>query len=138
MENSKILIITTIDKKRLLGTFNVRQNYSVFREYIQLIDEKLNTAKTVTSKKVPPTVVTMNSRVEVKNVSLGKAMSIELVYPDAVDPANLKISVFSPLGASILGHSQGDEFFWTGRNGKNRFLIEKILYQPEAAGDYHL
>lgn len=138
MKNINQITITTVDKKRLLSIFNTTQNYSDFRENIRVVEEKLNSAKTVTSRKVPPTIVTMNSRVAVKNLSLGKAMAIQLVYPDAVDAANFKISIFSPLGASLLGHAQGDEFVWSGRNGKNRFLIEKILYQPESAGDFHL
>jgi regulator of nucleoside diphosphate kinase len=132
------LIVTTLDKKRLMCLFAQKTPQAPLWENVKLIAEKLDTAKTVTSKKVPPSVVTMNSRVEVRNLSLGRALSIELVYPDAADAVNHKISVLSPLGAAMLGYSQGDEFVWEGKSTKNRFLIEKILYQPEAAGDYHL
>ena len=43
---------------------------------------------------------------------LGRAMSVELVYPEVVDAAKFKISIFSSLEASISGYSQGDEFVW--------------------------
>lgn len=138
MKTLNSLIITSVDKKRILDIFNAQRSHSDLLENLKVIAEKLGTAKTVASKKVPPTVVTMNSKVLVKNLSLGRAMSVELVYPDAVDAARFKISVFSPLGASMFGYSQGDEFVWTGKNGRNRFFIEKIMYQPESAGDYHL
>ncbi|EMR03256.1 nucleoside diphosphate kinase regulator [Cesiribacter andamanensis] len=138
MKEVQTLIVNSLDKKRLSKLFPVQQSYAELRDNIKLLEEKLGTAKTLTAKKVPPTVVTMNSRVEVKNLSLGRAMAVELVYPDAVDAARFKISIFSPLGAAIFGYSQGDEFLWAGRSGKNRFRIEKVLYQPESAGDYHL
>ncbi|WP_224995083.1 GreA/GreB family elongation factor [Cesiribacter sp. SM1] len=138
MKGHNNLIITTLDKKRLMSLFKLNNNNTSLWENVRLIAEKLGTAKTVSSKKVPSSVITMNSRVEIRNVSQGKALSIELVYPDAADAVNHKISVLSPLGAAMLGYSQGDEFVWTGKSIKSRFIIEKVLYQPEAAGDYHL
>lgn len=138
MKGINKLVITSLDKKRLMGLFDHKKNYASLWENLKLIEDKLSSAKTVTSKKVPPSVVTMNSKVEIMNISLRKALSIELVYPDAADAVNNKVSILSPLGAAMLGYSQGDEFVWAGKGIKSRFVIEKILYQPEAAGDYHL
>ena len=40
------------------------------------------------------------------------------------------------LGVAILGYRVGDEFEWEVPSGKRHLRIEKILYQPEAAGHY--
>jgi regulator of nucleoside diphosphate kinase len=131
------ITITKMDQKRLQNFFTKKQNTFELKNNIKIVEEKLN-LKPVDPKKIPPTVVTMNSKVAVKNLLMNKTFTFELVYPDAVDISKNKISIFSPIGASMFGHSQGDEFAWTGGNGKNKFLIEKIIYQPESAGDYHL
>ena len=131
------ITITKMDQKRLRNFFTKKQNTFELKNNIKIVEEKLS-LKPINSKKVAPTVVTMNSKVAVKNLLMNKTFTFELVYPDAVDISNNKISIFSPIGASMFGHSQGDEFAWIGGNGKNKFLIEKIIYQPESAGDYHL
>lgn len=137
MKTLNKITITKSDQNRLQPYFNKPNNFDL-RDNLKIVEKKLNAAKAVDSKKVPPTVVTMNSKVMVRNVFLRKTFSLELVYPDHVDATNFKISIFSPLGASMFGYSQGDEFIWSGKNGKNKFVIEKIIYQPESAGDYHL
>jgi regulator of nucleoside diphosphate kinase len=48
------------------------------------------------------------------------------------------VSVFSPVGTAILGFREGDRIHWPGTDGHISIEIEKVLYQPEAAGDFHL
>lgn len=138
MKTLNKITLSKMDKERLLGILPTQQNNTIFRDNIRLIEEKFNTAKVVNPNEIPPDVVTMNSRVEVKNLSFNKTVAVELVYPGAVDAKYFKISVLSPLGASMLGYALGDEFTWEGKSTRNRFVIEKILYQPESAGDFHL
>lgn len=42
------------------------------------------------------------------------------------------------LGTAILGCSEGDGIRWDAPSGILDIEIKKLLYQPEAAGDYHL
>jgi len=44
----------------------------------------------------------------------------------------------SPIGAAILGYAAGDTIERTVPDGVRKILIEAVLYQPEAAGHYHL
>lgn len=131
------LTVTKADLERLQKFFYSHNDFEV-KPNIKLVEEKINAANKVDSKSVAPNVVTMNSKVKVKNKALGKSFSLELVYPDAVDTTNFKISIFSPIGASMYGYAQGDEFVWYGGNGKNSFVIEEVTYQPESAGHYDL
>lgn len=84
---------------------------------------------------IPPTVVTMNSRVLCVEEDTGKEHVVRLVYPrDANGPAG-DVSVLAPVGAALLGLSIGQSIDWPVPGGRMvRIRVEKILYQPEAAG----
>ncbi|MEN6306442.1 MAG: GreA/GreB family elongation factor [Anaerohalosphaeraceae bacterium] len=81
-------------------------------------------------KRIPYSVVTMNSQVQLRSLR-GTRFVITLVYPRDADKKQRKISVLSLLGLSLLGRAAGQSL------SKN-LAIEKILYQPEIAGDFHL
>jgi len=46
--------------------------------------------------------------------------------------------VLAPIGTALLGERVGAEIRWEVPAGVRRLRIEELLYQPEAAGDYHL
>ena len=66
-----------------------------------------------------------------------------LVLPDRAaraidaDPAQGRISVLSPVGTSLLGLEEGETAEWLTPDGRRHALrLVRILYQPEASGDY--
>ena len=63
-------------------------------------------------------------------------MEVTLVFPADADIDAGKLSVLSPVGTALLGYAEGDTVEWEVPAGKRRIRIEKILYQPEAAGDF--
>jgi len=83
-------------------------------------------------------VVTMNSKVILRDLDISEEMNYCLVFPKDADIASGAISVLAPVGTAILGYREGDIVEWPVPSGKRRIRIEKILYQPEAAGDFHL
>ncbi len=108
------------------------------RAYLEKLEEELDRAVLVSSKEVPPDVVTMNSRVQLVDLESGEAMEYTLVFPQDADLAQGKISVLAPIGTAMLGYRVGDVFSWQVPSGERRIKVEAILYQPEAAGDYDL
>jgi len=46
--------------------------------------------------------------------------------------------VLAPIGMAMLGYRVGDTFEWEVPAGISHLRVLEILYQPEAAGDYHL
>jgi regulator of nucleoside diphosphate kinase len=83
-------------------------------------------------------VITMNSRVLVKDLVSGREAEITITYPHDADNREGKVSIFSPIGVALLGRKVGDNISWRVPNGIGRFEIQKIIYQPEAVGDYYL
>jgi regulator of nucleoside diphosphate kinase len=95
----------------------------------------LDFAELVEPQFVRPTVVTMRSRVRLLRAR-GEPFEVTLCYPDEAQPAEGCISVFSPLGLSLLGAERGEVVEWSGPGGEAHFAeVAEILYQPEAAGD---
>ena len=65
-------------------------------------------------------------------------LEVALVYPEDADDRAGKLSVSSGIGTAILGYKEGDAFSWRMPNRTCHIRIDKVLYQPEAAGDFHL
>ncbi len=103
------------------------------------LDEELGRASIVAPGQIPPDVVTMNSRVRFVDEETGEAQEVTLVYPQDADGTAGRISILAPVGSALIGLSVGQAIRWPMPNGRSRGLrIVEVLYQPEAAGHFHL
>ncbi len=133
------IYITDFDLKRLMellrvgGTSRVKDG-----EYFHSLEQELNRAHTVEPHEIPQAVVTMNSMVRLKEVQSGEEQVYTLVFPTDADIGKNKISVLAPIGTAMLGYRVGDTIEWPVPVGMKTLRVEEILYQPEAAGDFHL
>ncbi|HQF86124.1 MAG TPA: nucleoside diphosphate kinase regulator [Acidobacteriota bacterium] len=100
--------------------------------------KELARAKIVPPERIPPDVVTMNSRVILRDLDSNETITYTLVFPKDADIGAGAISVLAPVGTAIIGYAVGDVIEWPVPGGTRRIRIEQILYQPEAAGDFHL
>ena len=132
------IFITRNDKKRLLELLNVAKSFD-FRDGVDLngLAGKLKRAFGVDAREVAGDIITMNSRAELVDLDTGEKVTFSVVFPRDADIEVGRISVLAPLGAAMLGYRVGDEFDWNVPYGRRRFKVTQILYQPEAAGDYH-
>jgi len=135
----KRIYITDSDIKRLRELIKVAREFGKEDEtYLRDLEEELNRGKVVESKAIPGNVITMNSKTRIKNLDTNEEMIFRLVFPEDTDSSQDKISVLAPIGTAALGCKVGDIIEWKVPVGLARLKIEEILYQPEAAGDYHL
>jgi regulator of nucleoside diphosphate kinase len=133
------IYITEIDKARLEELIEVAGEFgSGNRTDLEALADELARAEIVASREVQPDVVTMNSKVVLCDIDTLKEMTCTLVFPRDADINKGAISVLAPVGTAILGYSKGDVVEWPVPSGIRQFRIEEILYQPEAAGDFHL
>ncbi len=86
----------------------------------------LERARKVAPPRVPPDVVTMNSRVRVRYPGEEESEALDLTFPDAGG-----LSVLSPLGAALLGAREGESVQCAGGRVSRRVTVERIEYQPE-------
>ena len=138
MSNRRIFI-TRQDRERLTSMLDeslAGKNRDV--AFLKELARELASAETVEPRAVPADVVTMNSRVVVKDVESGEISEYTLVFPEKANVEQGRLSVVSPIGTAILGYSKGETIAWQTPGGPRQIQIVAIPYQPEAAGDFHL
>lgn len=125
------IYVTEIDKTRL-------QNLIMFEQGDAIVERahEIERAVIVDPRQVAGDVVTMNSRIVLQLDD--EQREVALVYPQEADERSGKLSVLSDVGAAILGYQEGDIIDWVVTNRTRRILIEKVICQPEAYGDFHL
>ncbi len=137
--NKRKIYITRFDKKRLQEVLaEVGESNHRDRSDLKTLQSELDQAKVVEPDKIPPTVVTMNSKLRFRDLDTGVETEVTLVFPADANFDAGRLSVMSPIGTAMLGYAETDIIEWAVPAGKRRLQIEKILYQPEAAGDFHL
>jgi len=135
----KVIYITDSDKKRLKQLIRDARVFGSEHEiYLEKLEGELNRGKVVKSKGIPKDVITMNSKVRFKDLATREEMIYSLVFPDSADPDQNKISILAPIGTALLGYKVGDVIEWKVPARLRKLKVLEVLYQPEAAGDYHL
>lgn len=132
------IYLTEKDYQRLLVLIQEQRATGTTAANIAHLGEELKRALRVPSEEIPSDVITMNSRVRLKELKSGNEMEITLVYPKEADIQSRKISILAPVGTAILGCKENDVVEWPGPAGTVSYKVEKVIYQPEAAGDSHL
>jgi regulator of nucleoside diphosphate kinase len=107
-------------------------------EYLDDLRAELDRAEIVRPEDVPHNVVTMNSTVVLRDVDTKERETYTLVFPDAADIANDRLSVLAPVGTAILGERIGDVVRWRVPQGWRRLKVERVIYQPEREGAFHI
>ena len=128
--------VTEFDLFRLRALLaTARQGGTLPDDRMRQLQEMLEQADVVAPQEIPSDVVTMNSRVRLKDSRSREDMVLTVVFPgdaksdDAVEP--LRASILTPIGLSVFGRRVGDEL-----DGKIR--VDELLFQPEAAGNFEL
>jgi regulator of nucleoside diphosphate kinase len=131
--------ITDLDYNRLNGMIvSMRKNNQKEYNDLLFLESELERAKRTNPRKIASEFVTMNSVVEVLDCDTNKTMEIKLVYPRDANFKLGRISVLSPLGSAHLGYSVGSEISYQVPKGMKKMKISRIIYQPEANGEFAL
>lgn len=138
--SNKTIYISSYDRDRLLALMLERRENkaAASKKYYSDLETELRRAAVLPPQEVPADVITMNSRVRLRDQDSGEEMTYTLVFPEQADPLEGKLSVLAPVGTALLGYRVGDEVEWEVPDGVRRLIVEELEYQPESAGDYHL
>ena len=138
-KSKRTIFITEFDKARLQELIAVATDFGKQqRDDLESLVGELSQAKVVEPKEIPADVVTMNSKVKLRDQKTDEVMEYTLVFPKDADYESGAISILAPVGTAILGYAVGDVIDWPVPSGIIHLHIEEILYQPEAAGHFHL
>jgi regulator of nucleoside diphosphate kinase len=136
-------IMTGTDRKRLRAmAASLRGSFATvgdpYESYLRALEGRIARSEIMQDASVDDVTVTMNSRVMLRDTDTGICQVMTLVYGPDADPFDEEVSVLTPLGASVLGSRVGDIVEWEHRRGPRRLRVERILFQPEAAGRFDL
>jgi regulator of nucleoside diphosphate kinase len=132
------ILITINDYQRLTGLIGFSSLKKKMPVMVNRLNNKFRAAKILSQNRILGSVVTMNSRILLKEIAQDRQAEVTITYPQDGDGHEGRISVFSPIGIALLGRQVGDTVSWKVPTGIGHFVITKILYQPEAVGHYHL
>ncbi len=137
--SKKLIYITNNDMKRLRELIMVAKEFgNKDKKHLRELEDELDKGEVVNSRDIPNNVITMNSKVRLRDINTQKEMICWLVFPDDSNADQGKISILAPIGTALLGYKVGDIIEWKVPAGLTKLKVEEILYQPEAAGDYQL
>lgn len=136
----KTIWLTETDAKRLNDLLNGAERISPMDgKHVRALREELSRGTIVPVGEVPRNVVTMNSRVRIRDLDTREEIIYTIVYPRDADIKKGWISILAPIGTALLGYRAGDIIEWLLPSGAmRRMKVKKVLFQPEAAGDYFL
>ena len=135
----KQAVVTETDRRRLKEM--IRSLAAVagpFRDQLRDLEDQVCGARVVPPGRVPPDVVTMDSQVRLVDVDTDRPQTLTLVYHGEAGMFGSRLSVLTPLGVRLLGSRVGDVIEWPVPCGVRRLRVERILFQPEAAGEFNL
>jgi transcription elongation GreA/GreB family factor len=123
--------LITCEDRRSLGSLAADDERCLEPQAIGALDARLDDAVYVERDKIPATVVTMNSTVELVNLRTHECFLATLVYPDDAEFIDDSISVLDPLGIALLGSSVGSVLKCQKDRRTTSFLVERVIHQPE-------
>ena len=140
MGRKRTIQVTESDMNRLEKLLEMLEDDPKVRDkdHLMLLDDELRRAKVVDSRNIAGDVITMNSRIRVRDLDTDKETVYQLVFPGEADVSQNKISILAPIGTALIGYRVGDTVQWKVPSGEKRLRVEEVVYQPEAAGDFHL
>lgn len=94
---------------------------------------EIERATVVPTHAVPTNVVKMDSTVDF-STDEGVIRRVALVFPGDADIAAGKISILTPIGAALIGLSEGQSIAFTTRDGRDRRLT--VLSVKQAPAQY--
>jgi|SRR5690554_2882030 len=95
---------------------------------VDALEAELARAKVVSTDQLPAAVVALNSTVTFKIVATGAEFTKVLCLPADAGQTENGISVFAPIGAAILGLSEGQRIEWQSPRGLQEIEIIKVTH----------
>ena len=136
MKDEKIFSKTDCEK-----ILNLFENYNIQDEsekkLIEYLKQQILKSKPVDAKKIKENIVTINSKIVLRNIGNGLREEYRLVFPDDSDLKCKKISILSGIGSQILGNKIG-AVIKENSSTEKYYMIEDIIYQQGTSGDVNL
>ena len=93
---------------------------------IATLEERLRDARVISKKDIAKDVVSVGSKVKLRDVAARETIEYHIVGSAEADPGANKLSNESPVGKAIMGHKKGETVEVTAPRGTLKFKILEI------------
>lgn len=140
LADQRATCINQYDLERLRELISVVRVFGrkEWQESADTLDTVLTDSRVISPREVPGDVVTMNSRVRLRDDVSGDEQVVVLVFPRDLHVHEANVCVLDPLGLGLFGRRLGDRFEVQSKKGSTTYQVDALLYQPESAGDFHI
>jgi regulator of nucleoside diphosphate kinase len=111
------VILSEADRDRLYAIAISALTNSRMAPSASNVLREISRARIVPDDELPENVVAVNSHVDVRDNITGTTRQVVLVMPQTSEQPNA-VSVLSPLGAALIGLSEGDSVDWCSASGE--------------------
>ena len=116
------------DLKENAGYDAARERQGMLEARINYIESRLPKYTVVDLDKMSGDKVAFGATVEIEDLDSGESKSFTLLGPDDSDFKNGTISVYSPMGRSLIGKEEGDEIVVDAPRGKVEYEIISVQF----------
>ena len=114
------------DRSDNAGYREARRTQAKTISRIRFLQRVLENSRVIDPEALPTDRVCLLSRVEFTNLATNSRMTFEIVSPHEMDLEAEKISLYSPIGAALMGKKVGEIAEVTVPSGTLRLRIDRI------------
>ncbi len=104
--------------------------WPTFPEFSDYLMRELDRATLVAPERLGPATVRMGSRVEFTDLDSGAHHILTVVFPADEDISSGMVSILSPVGAALIGLSEGQSIEYRTLRGETRTITLLKVHQP--------
>ena len=105
---------------------DAKNEQALLEHRIATLEERLRDAKVINKKDVAKDVVSVGSKVKLRDVGAKQTVEYHIVGSAEANPAENKLSNESPVGKAIIGHKKGETVEVAAPRGSLKFKILEI------------
>lgn len=125
-----VIIVSAAEQDRLLELALALRTR--MPKVAEVLLTEMDRATVVEEDAMPGDVIRMGSTLVYRDDE-GTEREVTLVYPDQADIKLGRVSIATPIGAALIGLSQGQSIRWVAPNGKDhRLTILKVMNAQSA------
>ncbi len=105
---------------------DAKNEQAMLEHKIALLEERLLSARVIEKKDIAKDVVSVGSKVRLRDVAANKTFEYQIVGSAEANPAENKLSNESPVGKAIIGRKKGEVVEVAAPRGSLKFKILEI------------
>jgi len=131
-DNSRrVLYLTSMDLRRLRDVIATAREFAdgSMPARVGELQSLLKTATIAPAEYLPANVVTLGSRIRIKDEETGQIREVVVSLPGDCLDCESSLSILEPVGSSVLGMKAGETFAAANGTRGGRTTVEEVLYQ---------